>query len=149
MSEPPEDWFWEGNIVDALIAHLSREGWTVVSKANTQAKERGIDIHARKDSTDLLVEAKGYPSKKYRDAARAAEVKPTNPTLQAQHWYSHAILKALRLQTHNPDAMIALAFPDFPRYRTLFDETRGALEKLNVGFFFVRQDGSVDKWHLP
>jgi hypothetical protein len=50
----------------------------------------------------LLVEAKGYPSKNYRDPRRSGEVKPTNPTNQAQQWYSHALLKVVRLQTKNP-----------------------------------------------
>jgi hypothetical protein len=139
-------WFWEGNVVEALARYLTDEGWTIVSRANTHTKERGVDIHASKGSAILLVEAKGYPSKDYRDPSRAGEKKKTSPTLQAQHWYSHALLKTLRLQTQHPAAAVAMAFPDFTRYRTLYEETRLGLEKLGVTLFGVKEDGSVEDW---
>lgn len=142
------DWFWEGNVVEALVRYLRSEGWVIVSKANTHSKERGVDIHASRGTTTLLVEAKGYPSKDYRDPRRAAEQKRTNPVNQAQQWYSHALLKVLRLQSKHPDAKVALAFPDFSRYRALFQETRVGLEKLGVAFLLVKEDGDVEHWHL-
>ncbi len=123
------DWYWEGNVVEALARHLVSEGWIVESKADTYSKAQGVDIQASKDGALLLVEAKGYPSTGYRDPNRAGEKKPTNPTNQAQHWYSHALLKAMRLQTKHPEAIVALGFPDFPRYRTLFEETRTGLHR--------------------
>lgn len=81
------DWFWEGNVVEAIAQFLSEEGWTT--------KERGVDIQAARAGRTLLVEAKGYPARTYRDPRRAGEVKPTNPTNQAQQWYSHALLKVM------------------------------------------------------
>ena len=92
------DWFWEGNVVDALALGLEEKGWTILSKANTRTKQQGVDIRASKDGRILLVEVKGYPSKEYRDPRRASEQKRTNPTNQAQQWYSHALLKAVRLK---------------------------------------------------
>jgi hypothetical protein len=75
-------WYWEGNVVEAI---LERTRWAIVSKADTHSKERGVDIYASRDDRTLLVEAKGYPSKNYRDPRRAGEVKATSPTNQAQH----------------------------------------------------------------
>jgi hypothetical protein len=141
--EVTADWYWEGNVVDAIARFLEDAGWVVVSKANTHAKERGVDIHATKDGRTLFIEAKGFPAKGYRDPRRAGERKPTNPTKQAQQWYSHALLKVMRLQTKHPDAIVALGFPNFPRYRALFEETRGGLEKLGVAFMTVRENGDV------
>jgi hypothetical protein len=146
--DAPSDWFWEGNVVDAVERYLSSCGWAILSKADTSSKERGEDIAASKNGKILLVEAKGYPSTAYRDPRRAAEQKPTNPSNQAQHWYSHALLKALRLQSKRPEAKIAIAFPDFPRYRVLFRETQDALEKLGIGFLLIGSDGNVESWHL-
>lgn len=148
ITDVTKDWFWEGNVVNALERHLTRRGWSIVSKADTHSKERGVDIHASNGGLDLLIEAKGFPSKEYRDPRRSGERKPTNPTNQAQQWYSHALLKVLRLQTKFPNGKIALAFPDFPRYRTLFTETSKGLERLGVAMFFVRQSGDVDEWGL-
>lgn len=142
------DWFWEGNVVEALASYLAREGWVIVSKADTHSKERGVDVHAKRGSVILLVEVKGYPSKDYRDPRRAAEQKRTNPTNQAQQWYSHALLKVLRLQSKHPEAKVALAFSDFARYRTLFEETRTGLDKLGVALVLVGQNGEVEKWNL-
>lgn len=138
------DWFWEGNIADAVADFLLAGGWSIQSKADTRTKERGIDVHASKGPVELYVEAKGWPSKTYRDPRRAGQSKPTNPTNQAAHWYAQAMLKALRLQTAHPDAVIAIALPDVPRYRRLFEETRGGLARLGVALLFVSEGGRVD-----
>jgi hypothetical protein len=142
------DWFWEGNVVNALARSLASKGWKIESQADTHSKERGVDLRASRNGTILLVEAKGFPSKSYRDPRRVNEQKSTNPINQAGHWYSQALLKALRLQTAHPQARIALAFPDFPRYRALFGETKLALEKLGVAMLLVISDGHVSEWGL-
>ena len=142
------DWYWEGNVVDAIARSLEGQGWSIVAKADTHSKERGVDIQARKGDEALLVEAKGFPSRNYRDPRRAAEVKPTNPNNQAQQWYSHALLKVMLLQTKYPGAVVALGFPDFPRYRALFEETRGGLAKLGVALLLVKESGHVETWGL-
>lgn len=139
------DRFWEGNVVETIARFLADEGSIIVGKADTHSKERGVD--ATRDGRTLLIEAKGYPAKIYRDARRAGEVKPINPTNQEQ-WYSHALLKAMRLQTKHPEAVVALGFPDFPRYRALFEETRGGLGKLGVAMLMVRADKGVEVWGL-
>jgi hypothetical protein len=139
-----QDWFWEGNVADAVARFLLASGWSIRSKADTRSKERGVDVHASRGAVELYVEAKGWPSKTYRDPRRAGQTKPTNPTNQAAHWYAQAMLKALRLQTAHPAAVIAIALPDFPRYRRLFEETRGGLAKLAVVLLFVSENGRVD-----
>lgn len=143
-----KDWFWEGNVVSAIISYLEADDWTIESAADTRSKERGPDIHATKSGRMLLIEAKGYPSTNYRDPRRNGERKPTNPVVQAGHWYSHALLKGMRLQGKHPDAIVALGLPDFPRYRTLLDETRSALERLEFALFIVHIDGTVETWGL-
>ena len=146
--DAPKDWFWEGNVVETLAHYLSNEGWAILSQADTYSKQQGVDIHARLKNVTLLVEVKGYPSDRYRDPRRANEQKRTNPTLQAQHWYSQALLKALRLQGAHPEAQVALALPDFPRYQSLIAETRGGLEKLGVVIFTVQECGKVQVWGI-
>jgi Holliday junction resolvase-like predicted endonuclease len=142
------DWFWEGNVVEALARYFDREGWVIVNKADTRSKERGVDICARKGETTLLVEVKGYPSAGYRDPRRAAERKPTNPTSQSQQWYSHALLKALRLQTKHPQSKVAIGLPDFPRYRALFEETKMGFQRLGLVLLTVNANGEVQTWGL-
>lgn len=148
VRDAPADWYWEGNVVEALARYLEGAGWIVTGKADTRTRERGVDITANKVGRTLLVEVKGYPTIGYRDPRRAGERKPTNPTLQAQHWYSHAVLKAMRLQTEHPEAVVAIGLPDFPRYRTLVDETRQGLERLRVALLVVRETGEVEPWNF-
>lgn len=139
-----EDWFWEGNVTNSVAKFLIDRGWAILSQADTATRERGVDLHVKRGDSELVIEAKGYPSKSYRDPRRASERKPTNPTLQAQHWYAHALLKALRLQSAYPSAVAAMAFPDFPRYRALFQETEVALARLGVAVLFVDESGAVE-----
>jgi hypothetical protein len=142
------DWYWEGNVADAIANGLAKQGWTIVSKADTESKARGIDIHAVKEKRSLLVEVKGFPSTAYRDPRRASERKPTNPNNQAQHWYSHALLKVMRLQTTHTESIVAIGLPDFPRYRKLFAETRIALQKLEIVVLFLDASGQLEFWGL-
>ncbi len=92
---------------------------------------------------------KVYPSTGYRDPMRATERKPTSPTNQAQHWYSHALLKVMRLQSKHPDAIVAIGLPDFPRYRKLVEETQGGLKKLGIGLLTVSEKGEVAASDIP
>jgi hypothetical protein len=138
------EWYWEGNVVDALARYFAAEGWSVVSQADTRSRARGTDLHLQRAEKTLLIEAKGFPSTSYRDPTKAGLKKPTSPTLQAQHWYSHALLKVMRLQTEFPLAKVAMGFPDFPRYRALFEETRTGLNRLGVAICWVREDQSVE-----
>lgn len=140
------DWFWEGNVQEKLASYLQRNGWNLVSVSNTASKEQGIDIHAVKMEKTLLIEVKGYPSKSYNDPKRSHERKKTSPTLQAGHWYSHAILKSMRMQTEYPEAQIVIGLPDFRRYRNLFEETKSSLDKLGFQVWGVDEEGKIENW---
>lgn len=139
------DWFYEDRVVNTLVKHLQREGWTIGHLPNAALKQQGVDVTATRGNEILLIEAKGYPSTFYRDESKRHLTKATNPTNQAQQWYSHALLKVLRLQTKHPEAIVAMAFPDFPRYRTLCAETAPRLKVLGVPIFFVGEAGTVEE----
>lgn len=145
MSETRE-WFWEGNIQDAFINHLRANNWDNIKVSNTATKERGTDIQATKLGITLLMEVKGYPSTNYSDPRRSHETKKTSPTLQATHWYSHAILKCMRLKTENPEAQVAIGIPSFKRYRDLYDETKSSLEKIDIQVWSIDENGTVEIW---
>lgn len=143
-ADVPADWFWEGHVQAVLVAHLRRQGWTITSTSDTASRAQGEDIAATKDGRHLVVEVKGYPSIGYRDPRRATEVKRTNPTLQAKHWFADALLKLVRLQGTRPGVEAAMAFPDAPRYRSLVEETRGPLRQLGIGLYFIGAEGTVE-----
>lgn len=139
-----DDWFWEGNVTDAVAAYLKATGWTILSQADTRSRARGVDLHASKENGEIVIEVKGYPSKVYRDARKMGQPKATNPTLQARHWYAQALLKAIKLQSMFANAQAVIAVPDFPRYRTLIEETRPALHKLGIGLLIAAETGEIE-----
>jgi hypothetical protein len=148
-SSPDRDWYWEGNVQAALAMHLESEGWQILSLADTARKEHGADIQARKGGRVLRVEVKGWPAKgQYADPRRAGEIKRAQPSTQAGHWYSQALLHVIRDLAAHPADEVAIALPDWPRFRSLVGDTEMPLRRLGVGVFFVRADGSVEE-RLP
>lgn len=140
---PSGEWFWEGNIQRRIGDWLQADGWTIRSAADTAARKRGIDLIAVRGKRTLLVEVKGYPSRRYVRGPKAGEAKPTPPGLQARHWFAEALLSALLRQDEMPRAQLALGFPDKSRYRDLLEKTQSALRALGVRIFLVSEDGIV------
>ena len=147
-----DDQRWEGNVQDAIVAHLQAERWTVVSAADTASQARGIDIVAERDGRRLLVEVKGYPGTTYARGPRAGQPKPTQPTVQAQMWLSHALLKTMRTREKHPEAQVAIGLPEMPRYHSLLGEIVGSLAALDVHVLLMHDDRTVSTWrkdHAP
>ena len=142
-ADPPEmraeeadtDWFWEGNVQNAVVTFLRSEGWRIVGTADTASKQRGVDILADKEGRTLIVEVKGWP----KDRGRTA------PTNQAYQWFAHALRSVALLPNDYPDAELALAFPDTARYRKLSERSRWMLDRLGVGLYLVAQNGVVHR----
>ena len=59
------EWHTEEHTQRLLVEWLRRQGWTIVSTANTATRERGVDVVAERDGERLGVEVKGYPSRFY------------------------------------------------------------------------------------
>lgn len=138
-----DDWFWEGNVVNAIAKHVTDAGWTIEAMADTASGQTGPDIRARKNDSLPIVEVKGYPSRFYERGTKKGQPKPTNPATQAKHWFAEALLTAIRRQTANGRCGVAIAFPDFPLYAKLLRETRDALAKLDIAVFIVHESGAV------
>jgi hypothetical protein len=139
------DWFWEGNVVAAVVRYLNADGWRIGWVSDTATKEQGDDIRATKDGRTLRVEVKGWPTVGYADPARASETKRTRPSTQAGHWYSQALLHVVRDLGKHPKDLVAIALPDWPRFRNLVSETEAPLRQLGISVLFVRDDGSVER----
>jgi hypothetical protein len=139
------EWHTEANIQAALVTALAGEGWRILSVANTATKEHGIDVIASRAGQTVGVEVKGFPSRGYADPARAGEVKRTSPSTQAGHWYSQAVLAAMRLRGKEPHWRSVIALPDFPRYRDLHAETAGSLSAAQIEVWWVDQAGRVHR----
>lgn len=139
------EWHTEANVQAALVTALAGDGWRILSVANTATKEHGIDVIAARDGRTVGVEVKGFPSRNYADPARAGEAKRTSPSAQAGHWYSQAVLAAMRLRGKEPEWDSVIALPDFPRYRDLHAETAGSLAATQIEVWWLDEAGTVHR----
>lgn len=132
-SDPHESWHWEGNVQSAVVRYLVGQGYDTLSACNTASRERGKDIEARTGNTTLWVTVKGYP----RDTER------TKATLQASHWFSGALFDIICWRGEDEDTNLALALPDFPRYRALADRISWLKSAARFCFIWVSENGGI------
>lgn len=151
LSEPagagpldPHAWPWEGAVQDVFAASLRDQGWEITGCADTATKAHGVDVLARKEQRMLGAEVKGWPSTGYADPRRAAETKRTQPTNQAGHWYSQALMKAVMLLDSHPGYESLVVLPDYPRYRDLAHRTATGRDRAGVHVVFVTAEGTLD-----
>lgn len=147
LSEAPADgsWHTEANVQAALISAIEAEGWRVLSQADTATKARGIDVVASRGEVTVGIEVKGFPARTYADPRRAGETKPTQPSTQAGHWFSQAVLAAMRLRTRHPTYISVVALPDFQRYRTLYADTKSSLDASGIQVWWIHETGAVER----
>lgn len=138
-----QDWFWEGNIVDALAHALVRQGWQVTSTGDA---EQGLGLVALQGDRELLVEVKGFPPAPPArgPGARAGQPRPVRMAKQAGQWYADALLGVMLKRHARPDAEIALALPAHRTYRSLVTQTARSLGTLGVGVLLVDANGDVE-----
>lgn len=140
---PSPEWHTETNIQASLVTSLATQGWRILAVANTATKEHGIDVVAERDGHTVGIEVKGFPSREYADPARAGESKRTSPSTQAAHWYSQAVLAAMRLRGKEPTWRSVIVLPDFPRYRALHAETSGSLDAARIDVWWIDSAGTL------
>lgn len=138
------EWHTEVNVQAAVVTALAARGYRILSVAHTATREHGIDVIASHEGTTVGVEVKGFPSKNYADPSRAHEQKRTSPSTQAGHWYSQAVLAAMRLRGKEPNWRSVIALPDFGRYRDLYSETIGSLQAAQIDVWWIDEDGTVE-----
>jgi hypothetical protein len=134
--EPVEDrpWFWEGNVQQVVVEYLRKAGYRIVRFADTATRQPGKDIEAESDAGPLWVTVKGYPTGTPR----------TRPSTQAAHWFKQALFDIVAWRGENSAAELALALPDFPRYRSLAERVAWLQPVARFSFIWVMEDGTVE-----
>lgn len=128
-------WSWEGNVQDAIVRHLVGQGYAIRRVSNTETREHGRDIEADKGSAPLWVTVKGWPQSTER----------TQPSTQAGHWFKDAIFDVIAWRGESAAAHLAMALPDFPRYRALAARVRWLQTAGGYAHYWVREDGTVEE----
>lgn len=135
--EPQETrpWFWEGNVQAVVVRHLCSKGYDILSEANTATRQPGKDVIAHSDRGLLWVTVKGYPEGTDR----------TRPSTQAGHWFKNALFDMVVWHGDDAGADLALALPDFPRYRKLAARVAWLQPVARFSFLWVLEDGTVEE----
>jgi hypothetical protein len=128
-----EQWFWEGNVQSKVISYLATQGYQIRSVADTASHQQGIDIVAEQNGKPIWVSVKGYPQGTER----------TNPSVQAGHWFKEAIFDIIAYRERDKNVLLAVAFPDFPRYRSLAKRISWLKPVANFHYFWVNESGEV------
>ena len=137
------DWSWEGNVQARLVQHLTADGWNIIRVADTESRERGIDVRARRGSITMFAEVKGFPSSDYLRGPQQGTPKPTNVNVQARHYFADALLTVLLMRADHQDARILMVLPEFATYRNLSTRTASTLDCVGIEIWFVAADGAV------
>jgi hypothetical protein len=134
--EPAEDrpWFWEGNVQQVVIEHLRKAGYRIVRFADTATRQPGKDIEAESKIGPLWVTVKGYPEGTDR----------TRPSTQAGHWFKQALFDIVAWRGEDQAVELALALPDFPRYRDLAMRVAWLQPVARFSLIWVMEDGTVE-----
>ena len=84
-------------------------------------------------SGHLWVTVKGFPKATAR----------THPSTQAGHWFKDALFDIVDWRTEDADIDLAIALPDFPRYRSLAKRVDWLRSTAPFFFIWVGEDGAV------
>lgn len=126
-------WYWEGNVQSRVAAYLLGQGYVIRRIADTANHEHGIDLVAEKGGRALWVTVKGYPAGTDR----------TRPSTQARHWFKGALFDIVVWRGEDTQVDLAMALPDFPRYRRLAERVCWLQSSARFSYLWVREDGSV------
>jgi len=134
--EPAEDrpWFGEGNVQQVVVEYLRKADYRIVRFADTATRQPGRDIEAESKIGPLWVTVKGYPEGTDR----------TRPSTQAGHWFKQALFDIVAWHGEDQAVELALALPDFPRYRDLAARVVWLQPVARFSLIWVMEDGTVE-----
>jgi Holliday junction resolvase len=137
-----DEWLDEANIQRRVVQWLKKEGWRVVREAS--GREHGTDIDATRGDSRLSVEVKGHPRKTYVFGAKVGQKKRWHAGAQTRTYYGNALHSALVMVHADQERTVAIALPNVPDYRRLFERSKSPLARLGIQVWFVSRDGFVD-----
>jgi hypothetical protein len=69
--------------------------------------------------------------------------KPTNPNLQAKHWFAEALLSLIIAKSENPKINIAMGLPFKEKYKELINKITYFRKQFDLTFYLVDENGNI------
>lgn len=149
VESPDKDWATEHLVVSALLRNLRRDGWRVVTRADSRTREHGVDLIVERDGIRLAIEAKGFPAAFYPEGhAKAGQRKPWRST-QARSYMGDLLLTTLLVIDRYPDHQVAIAVPDRLTFYSLVERLKPQLQRLGIGAYIIHENGQVTEAFPP
>ncbi len=142
------DWYHESQISKKLVKYFERNNYRIVKDNSENISTRGADIVVCSENEYIVIEVKGYPTTFHTKGVKKGMPKPTNPKLQAKHWFSEAIFSSIFNYSqfkNSQNLIIALAFPLNYRYKELINKVEDYFSdnQLNFRVYFLDENGNV------
>lgn len=137
-----QEWYEETNVARRIRDFLQDKGYRIL-RFSENKRQKGPDIVAEKGGERVVIEVKGYPSRRYVRGEKKGKPKPTPPQLQATHWFCEALFQVIREKSKNKTINIGIGLPKFPKYLQLIKEV-SILSSLNLRFYLVDENGKVE-----
>jgi hypothetical protein len=130
---PGETVLTENDVIQAVVSHLKKGGWAILSTCSTG--EHGVDILAEQGGQSLAIEAKGGTSatlgtKRYG--------KPFTANQKRTH-VAVALLTAAQVASKG-ESSAGIAFPNDREHAKLITRILPALRVLKIHVFLVGED---------
>jgi Holliday junction resolvase-like predicted endonuclease len=117
------DWDYEGNISRRIVRYLKSKGYQVLKDNSDNCRARGEDIIAvSPEGIKEVIEVKGYPTEFHTKGEKLGQRKPTNPKLQAGHWFQEALGSSINNHSKHVGRgkfVLGLGLPFVERYEQL------------------------------
>jgi len=126
-------WFLESNVQAVVVRYLAIQGYNIRSVADTASRQRGKDIVAERNGTPLWITVKGYPKGTGKTPA----------STQAGHYFKEVIFDIIEYRGQSEVAELAIALPDFPRYRSLAKKIEWFQSVAKFSYYWVSKDGEI------
>lgn len=145
------DWFYQGNIGLALVKYLKSQEYECERDNSDNIHAHGEDIIVSKNGIKEIIEVKGFPSDKYVSGDKKGQIKPTNPSLQASHFFAGCLHSTLSNYEKHKDRgyqfQLAMCFPDDANgnYRKQIAKIKPFFSDGNLGIkvYFVDKEDNV------
>ena len=142
------EWFYEGLISKSLVDYFIKNGYEIIKDNSDNIYAKGEDIIVSRNGFKEIIEVKGYPTTYYVKGPKKGQLKPTNPKLQAKHWFSEALLSSIfnyQKQIGNKKFKLALALRLIDKYKELISKVENFFTDNNIDFkvYFIDENGFV------
>ena len=127
-------------LIDRIVAYIAAHPGATDGQITG---DLGIKHHAQANQRCRQLESEGLVERRRVNGLICNFPNGSQPSTQAGHWFSNALFDIVVWRGEDPDVGLAMALPDFQRYRALAEKTEWLQSAARSSFLWVKENGSV------